>query len=129
MALVGVVAWGYSITGAITALEAVAQPADPTPEESSAPSASPTLTGGRIVRPTLQLGNQGESVQELQSVLMLLGYYPGPVSGIYQEATLTAVQRFQEAAGLTADGIVGPSHLETDCFPTPPSRSKAPPYG
>jgi N-acetylmuramoyl-L-alanine amidase len=69
----------------------------------------PTISEGRIVRPTLRLGNQGESVKELQAMLVLLGYFPGPVSGVYQEATETAVRRFQEAAGITPDGIVGPA--------------------
>ncbi|QQE66641.1 hypothetical protein GFS31_33410 [Leptolyngbya sp. BL0902] len=71
--------------------------------------ANPTMSGGRIVRPTLRLGSQGDSVRELQSMLILLGYYTGPVSGLYQEDTQLAVQRFQQAASITADGIVGPA--------------------
>jgi N-acetylmuramoyl-L-alanine amidase len=71
--------------------------------------ANPTVNGGRIVRPILRLGSQGESVRELQSMLILLGYYTGAVSGVYQEDTALAVQRFQQAASITADGIVGPA--------------------
>jgi len=71
--------------------------------------ANPTVSGGRIVRPTLRLGSQGESVRELQAMLILLGYYTGPVSGLFQEDTQLAVQRFQQAASITADGIVGPA--------------------
>lgn len=71
--------------------------------------ANPTTSGGRIVRPTLRLGSQGESVRELQSMLVLLGYYAGPVSGVFQEDTQLAVQRFQQATAITADGIVGPA--------------------
>ncbi|MBE9111777.1 peptidoglycan-binding protein, partial [Nodosilinea sp. LEGE 07298] len=82
------------------------------PAEEATPTsqpAVPTVSGGRIVRPTIQLGSQGESVRELQSMLMLLGYYPGPVTGLYQEDTATATRRFQTAAAITADGIVGPA--------------------
>ncbi|MGB5971777.1 MAG: peptidoglycan-binding domain-containing protein, partial [Nodosilinea sp.] len=87
--------------------------------------AVPTVSGGRIVRPTLQLGSQGESVRELQSMLILLGYYPGPVSGVYQEDTAVATRRFQTAAGITADGIVGPATWSR-LFPTPPGEANPP---
>ncbi|MGB3201416.1 MAG: peptidoglycan-binding protein [Nodosilinea sp.] len=85
----------------------------------------PTVSGGRIVRPTLRLGSQGESVRELQSMLQLLGYYPGPVTGLYQEDTATATRRFQTAAAITADGIVGPATWSR-LFPTPPSEANPP---
>lgn len=87
---------------------AIAQQPVPSSGTVAAP-ANPTISGGRIVRPILRLGSQGESVRELQAMLVLLGYYPGPVSGLYQEDTQLAVQRFQEAAAITADGIVGPA--------------------
>lgn len=87
--------------------------------------AVPTVNGGRIVRPTLNLGSQGESVRELQSMLQLLGYYPGPVTGLYQEDTATATRRFQTAAGITADGIAGPATWSR-LFPTPPSEANPP---
>lgn len=90
-----------------------------------APTAAPTVNGGRIVRPTLRLGSQGESVRELQSMLVLLGFYPGPVSGIYQEETQTAVQRFQRAAAITADGIVGPATW-SQLFPAPAAEASPP---
>lgn len=121
---------GIALAGAMTlgsacqSPQAMAQPASADPAE-PVPNAAPTVSGGRIVRPTLRPGNQGESVQELQSVLVLLGYYPGPVSGVYQEGTLTAVKRFQEAAGLSADGIVGPATWNR-LFPTPPAEANPP---
>ncbi|MCP6761274.1 MAG: peptidoglycan-binding protein [Fischerella sp. CENA71] len=59
-----------------------------------------------ITRPSLQLGSQGQSVSELQAALKLLGFYTGAVDGIYNEATAKAVSRFQQAAGLNANGIV-----------------------
>ncbi|MEA5450408.1 peptidoglycan-binding protein [Leptolyngbya sp. CCNP1308] len=99
-----------------------------TPPEEAPPASQPataTVSGGRIVRPTLQLGSQGESVRELQSMLMLLGYHPGPVTGLYQEDTAAATRRFQTAAGVTADGIVGPATWSR-LFPTPPGEANPP---
>jgi peptidoglycan hydrolase-like protein with peptidoglycan-binding domain len=80
--------------------------------------ANPTVSGGRIVRPTLRLGSQGDSVKEVQSVLALLGYYSGPVTGLYQEDTEGAVRDLQRAAGITPDGIVGPTTW-SQLFPDP----------
>lgn len=64
------------------------------------------IAGGTINRPTLKSGSQGEPVSELQAALKLLGFYTGPVDGIYQENTVSAVSRFKQAAGLTPDGVV-----------------------
>ena len=62
--------------------------------------------------PTLSIDSTGDStrasVSRLQAMLKLLGFYQGPADGRYDEATQAAVTRFQEAAGLTADGITGP---------------------
>lgn len=62
---------------------------------------------GAITRPTLRVGSQGATVRELQALLTLLGFYQGSVDGNFQDSTTTAVITFQQAAGLTADGIVG----------------------
>ncbi|HIK46822.1 MAG TPA: peptidoglycan-binding protein [Leptolyngbyaceae cyanobacterium M65_K2018_010] len=97
-------------------------PSSPLPP---AASASSSISGGRIVRPTLRLGSQGEAVKELQSMLMLLGYYSGPVSGLYQEDTQLAVQRFQRAAAISPDGIVGPATW-SQLFPTPTAEAAPP---
>jgi len=87
--------------------------------------ANPTVSGGRIVRPTLRLGSQGESVKELQSLLVLLGYYGGPVTSLYQEDTERAVRDFQRAAGITPDGIVGPTTW-SQLFPDPGATAPLP---
>ncbi len=60
-----------------------------------------------VQRSTLQQGTRGQEVTELQAVLKLMGFYTGPVDGIYSEGTVRAVSAFQQAAGLTPDGIVG----------------------
>ena len=59
--------------------------------------------------PTLSAGSTGESVSRLQALLKLLGFYGGAVDGNYTQATQTAVAQFQAAAGISADGITGPS--------------------
>ncbi|MGF1520382.1 MAG: peptidoglycan-binding protein, partial [Nodosilinea sp.] len=120
---VGLGVWG--IAAAIALASSPYALAQAEAEAPAGPSASPTVSGGRIVRPTLQLGSQGESVRELQSMLILLGYYPGPVTGVYSEDTAAAARRFQSAASITADGIVGPATWSR-LFPTPPSESNPP---
>lgn len=55
----------------------------------------------------LQSSDQGDAVSSLQQRLSELGYYSGPVNGYFDATTQEAVSRFQQANGLTADGIVG----------------------
>ncbi|WP_083887098.1 peptidoglycan-binding domain-containing protein [Nodosilinea nodulosa] len=120
-------AWGVVLAIALASGSAIPLARAQTAPETDQPSqpAVPTVSGERIVRPTLQLGSQGESVRELQSMLILLGYYPGQVTGIYQEDTAAAARRFQTAAGITADGIVGPATWSR-LFPTPPGEANPP---
>lgn len=89
------------------------------------PTGSPTTAVNRVVRPTLRLDSQGDAVTELQSILVLLGYYSGPVSGIYGGVTEAAVQAFQRDAGITPDGIVGPATWSS-LFPTPADEANPP---
>ena len=60
--------------------------------------------GGR----TLRLNDRGLDVYWLQYYLYQLHYYKGEINGYLQSATSAAVKAFQTAAGITADGIVGP---------------------
>ncbi|NEP18012.1 MAG: peptidoglycan-binding protein, partial [Leptolyngbya sp. SIO4C1] len=69
-------------------------------------------TAQTTARPTLRLGSVGDTVSELQAMLKLLGYYSGPIDGFYREPTQMAVVRFQTAAGIAEDGIVGPTTWE-----------------
>lgn len=66
-------------------------------------------------------GATGERVREMQKRLKELGYL-NYVDGIFGDNTLTAVKRFQRAAGLTADGIAGEKTLRAL------NRSDAPEY-
>ncbi len=54
-----------------------------------------------------KMGSMGNEVSEIQRVLKDKGYYNGAVDGIFGTATKSAVTRFQEDNGLSADGIVG----------------------
>jgi N-acetylmuramoyl-L-alanine amidase len=69
----------------------------PKPAEIKAPvktTAAPKL-------PTLNLGDKGDTVKELQTKLKL------KADGIFGPKTEAAVKKFQKANGLVADGIVG----------------------
>ncbi|OKH46004.1 peptidoglycan-binding domain-containing protein [Scytonema sp. HK-05] len=79
-----------------------------------------TTSPEAINRPTLQVGSKGERVTELQAALKLLGYYTGTVDGVYNESTVLAVSRFQQAAGLKADGVVDATTWQR-LFPNDPT--------
>lgn len=76
-------------------------------------------------RPILRTGSEGAAVSELQAVLKLLGYYMGTVDGVYGETTAIAVTQFQRAAGITADGVVGPATWQR-LFPQASTPSASP---
>lgn len=62
--------------------------------------------------PTLRSGSRGPLVYLLQSGLVVNGYNPGKIDGIYGSQTQSAVRRFQQANGLTVDGMAGPNTFE-----------------
>jgi peptidoglycan hydrolase-like protein with peptidoglycan-binding domain len=55
----------------------------------------------------LQVGSRGSDVTRLQQTLSRAGYKPGTADGIYGAKTKAAVQAYQRAHHLKADGIVG----------------------
>ncbi|MBD1838096.1 peptidoglycan-binding protein [Coleofasciculus sp. FACHB-64] len=92
---------------------------------SDAKEIAQTFPSATVTRQTLRPGSQGTEVAELQAALKLLGYYNGDVNGVYGENTAIAVSRFQQAAGLAPDGIVGAETWKR-LFPVaPPSESTA----
>lgn len=70
---------------------------------SSAKKASSVVANLGSIRP----GTNGSAVRALQQQLKTLGYYSGSVDGDYGDGTTAAVSAFQQAYGLTVDGIAG----------------------
>ncbi len=56
-------------------------------------------------------GSRGETVREIQNVLLSEGLYDGNADGIYGEKTERAVKSYQANHGLAVDGIVGENTL------------------
>ncbi len=75
--------------------------------------------------PTLRLGSTGSAVRKLQIRLNAWNVLPHvAVDGDFGRAAKMAVEEFQAAEGLSADGIVGPATW-ADLLNTPPSGSQA----
>ncbi len=81
----------------------------PTTRASTTPSRPTT----RVAPPatTLNPGARGTQVRVLQRALVKLGYSPGTIDGAYGPATQRALETFQSASGLTADGVLGAKTL------------------
>ena len=71
-------------------------------------------------------GSTGEEVKKIQNRLIELGYYTGAVDGMFGDATEQAYRAFQEAAGVTVDGIAGSDRevLYSDDAPKAPSAEE-----
>lgn len=63
--------------------------------------------GSGVTRTTLRPGARSSGVMEVQRRLKKLGYYDGPIDGIYGPYTVDCVKRFQRAKGLRANGFIG----------------------
>lgn len=60
----------------------------------------------------LERGDQGPSVRNLQQKLKQAGFYQAPITQVYDFPTEEAVRRFQKAADLPVDGMVGATTLQ-----------------
>ena len=89
---------------------------------SSVSSIAQQSSRSEMSRPSLRIGSRGSVVSELQAALKLLGYYDGSVNGIYSESSAIAVSRFQQAAGLNANGVVNAATWQR-LFPSTPPRA------
>jgi len=67
----------------------------------------------------------GPEVHKLQEKLTALGYAPGPIDGVYGVATASALQAFQRAHALDADGIVGAATRKALKAVKAPAKPKA----
>lgn len=61
---------------------------------------------------TLESGDSGSRVRELQQALYELGYYQASIHGTYDKNTSNAVREFQINNGLSVDGRAGKKTLE-----------------
>lgn len=59
-------------------------------------------------QPTITSGGTGDAVRRLQRALRRTPNLGLTINGLFDSQTETAVRQFQESAGLTVDGIVGP---------------------
>jgi len=69
-------------------------------------------------------GSRGNSIKQLQSLLYETGTYRSPLTGVYDDSTISAVKEFQLSKGILQDGIVGNQTLmflyrSGDYFETP----------
>ena len=56
---------------------------------------------------TIQVGDNGDLVRQMQEKLAEYGYYTGEIDGRFGNGTRRAVEAFQYQHGLSADGIAG----------------------
>lgn len=59
-------------------------------------------------QPTISLGATGDAVKRLQRALRRTPNEGLKVDGVFNATLETAVKQFQQGAGLTVDGVVGP---------------------
>ena len=52
-----------------------------------------------------------DSVRQIQSQLRNLGFYGGPVDGVWGAGTQEAIARFQQGRGLQPNGQINPATL------------------
>ena len=57
--------------------------------------------------PFCEKGSTDAAVRDLQQALKALGHDPGPIDGVFGDATESAVKAFQQEKEITVDGIVG----------------------
>jgi peptidoglycan hydrolase-like protein with peptidoglycan-binding domain len=59
-----------------------------------------------MAEPVLKKGSNKPAVRDLQEAMKALGHDPGPINGVFGEATEAAVKAFQQEKGIAVNGIV-----------------------
>ena len=95
---------GAETQKAIYSADAITADATPTPKVTEAPTPTPTVA---VPEESLKSGATGADVKTLQKRLKELGYFKATVDGKFGRDTVKALTAFQEANGLTADGVAG----------------------
>jgi murein L,D-transpeptidase YcbB/YkuD len=100
----------FSSSSKPTSLAPTTTPSATTPTVTTTPT---TPVKPKVPVPTsgLKPGDKGASVKQLQRALKSAGYTVGKIDGSYGPSTESAVKQFQQAHGLTADGIAGSKTL------------------
>ena len=62
----------------------------------------------KLGKATLIAGAKGHDVRDLQKLLANQDYFKGKKTGVYDKATIKAVEHMQTSLGMTPDGIAGP---------------------
>jgi len=57
--------------------------------------------------PNLFIGMTGSDVEKLQQKLQELGFYSGPIDGLFGQGVEQAVKDYEESEGLAPDGVAG----------------------
>jgi N-acetyl-anhydromuramyl-L-alanine amidase AmpD len=99
-----------------SALTALGFPAPETKIFGDNGSGKPTSTWAELASGVpqnnrLAYNSTPNNVQQLQTQLKSMGFDPGKVDGVMGSRTKSAIRKFQDANGLTADGIVGPQTI------------------
>lgn len=100
---------GSETQKAIYADTAIPASATATPKATTSPTPSPTVA---VPTEKLQAGDTGTDVKTIQTRLKALGYYKSVIDGKFGRDTTNALKDFQEANGLTPDGVAGKATYE-----------------
>ena len=72
--------------------------------------------------PTISIGATGRDVRRLQRIFVMMKVLaPGNITGTFDSTTEQVVKDFQQGAGLTVDGVVGP--ITWQALPADPNTS------
>jgi Ca-activated chloride channel family protein len=62
---------------------------------------------------SMKPGDTGVAVEQLQQALKAAGYYNGPIDGKYDDDVKTAVEAYQQAQHMSADGVAGAATMDS----------------